>query len=68
MFLYRVDTLHATEGNSVQWAGSKKEAMKLAAQWDTEYVHSQSVTKVSIPKDKSGLINWLNANLNTDNG
>lgn len=72
MKVYRVMIYDRDEGMTLTWFGNKRVAEKVLrdaqAERDEPAVGPEGVEEVNIPTDKEGLLRWLNANFNRDNG
>lgn len=72
MKLYKVMWSDPTHSNMQEWFGSFDDANKAIPRIKQEYPEGEqpdcTVSKVAIPTDKKGLISWLNAHFDTDNG
>ena len=72
MKIYRCDFFDSFEGVQVTWHASKADAAKnlryLQKARGTLANGPEGISAEEIPTDKAGLIDWLNDNLNTDNG
>ena len=71
MYIYRLDVRN-NDGTFVMWSSSKAEANRDRAEFKRDYGKEEcfgtDITLCNIPAGKTGLIKWLNANLNTNNG
>ena len=72
MRVYRINMYDADLGALVGWAGSKREATATLSAHKRARAAAASgpegVEPVDIPTHKNGLIAWLNANFDADNG
>jgi hypothetical protein len=72
MRFYRLNHGDANLGNAVTWFASeraaKQELARLRETGELDTSYPSSIDLVNIPTDKAGLLDWLNANLTTDNG
>lgn len=77
MRLYRCDFYDQGYGGVVvTWHGNKADANRdlrdkrkdRRKRFGSDAAGPETVTPVEVPTDRKGLIAWLNANLDTDNG
>lgn len=72
MKLWRVNVYEPFEGCCVSWHSSKEKAATFLkseqSEREFEAAGPEGIEEVTIPTDKAGLIDWLNRNLNRDNG
>lgn len=72
MKVYCVDYFHNSLGHQKAWDGNMRDARKTAR--EVSKTHSDDVpdkptiTPINIPTDKAGLLRWLNAHCDSDNG
>lgn len=72
MKVYRCDFYDQDEGATVSWHSNKKEAEDRLKQLQLDRGATaqgpEGVAAIEIPSGKRDLIDWLNENLNRDNG
>lgn len=72
MKLWRCNFYDADQGQLVSWHPSREAARRDLARMQAERPVDPSgpegIQEEHIPTDKKGLIEWLNANLSSDNG
>jgi hypothetical protein len=75
MRIYRIDWQDPADGHRVAWAGSARDAARrlrearqqVAENYD-ENAEPSGFSAVEVPTDKAGLLSWLNAYFDSDNG
>lgn len=76
MRVYRIDYMSPHSTNCVVWAMNKAEAKRIVSDIrkhpedynDADLNYEPTISLVEVPTDKAGLVYWLNAHFNTDNG
>ena len=74
MKLWRCTVYSVDDGTCLSWHASKREAdirLRVEKQFDKKGTHKDDfdrVEPVDVPTKKAGLIEWLNSNLDRDNG
>lgn len=72
MKIYRITLSTGDEGIVQAWAGSKDEAKRKLREMKGNYEQADQMTgdieAMDIPTDKAGLLSWLNAYFDRDNG
>jgi len=71
MKLWKVSFHTAHDGMLIAWRGSLLEAQECGRQFRKKYgaaLGPDVIDAVNIPTNKAGLLAWLNAHFNTDNG
>lgn len=73
MRIWRCNCYDANLGTLVSWHASRKAATQTLRTFqeergDQQRTGPEGIDEVEIPTDKKGLLKWLNAHFNTDNG
>lgn len=72
MKIYRCTIYSAHEGAMLSWHASRREAERRLRHEQRERgepaIGPEGVDAIDVPTDKAGLICWLNAHVDSDNG
>jgi hypothetical protein len=63
MKLYKITATDPDEGVMLTWAGTQADAKRIRKEQG-----GVSIDEVDVPTDKPGLLAWLNAHFDRDNG